>query len=33
MKDTDSPPAKSLSELQEKSKTLLAKFEELRGFL
>jgi hypothetical protein len=33
MKDSDFPPKKDLSELQEKSKTLLAKFEELRGFL
>jgi hypothetical protein len=33
MKDSNSSPEKILSKLQEKSKTLFAKFEELRGFL
>jgi hypothetical protein len=33
MKDSDFSPEQNLSELQERSKTLLAKFEELRGFL
>ncbi len=33
MKNTDFSPDKSLSELQEKSKKLFTKFEELRGFL